>query len=52
MSEYFIQDYGSSKGMIVKIIETDKFKIKLECVKDKFQFIVSKGDFNEFYIPK
>jgi hypothetical protein len=49
MSIFYVQEFGTSKGMIVELIHQKDNDVILRCVKDDFVFAVSKSNFNKFY---
>jgi len=49
MSIFYVQEFGNSKGMIVELIHQTEKDVILRCVKDNFEFAVSKANFRKFY---
>ena len=49
MSIFYIQEFGTSEGMIVELIHQKDNDVIIKCVRDGFVFSVSKNNFNKFY---
>lgn len=49
MSTLFVQHLGNSKNMVVDIVRQGTNDVVLRCIKDDFEFAVSKSNFKKFY---
>ena len=49
MSIFYVQEFGTSRGMVVELIHQKDNDVILRCVKDDFTFAVSKKNFLKFY---
>jgi len=49
MSIFYVQEFGTSNGMVVELVHQKDNDVILRCVKDDFTFAVSKKNFLKFY---